>query len=241
MGAMPIYEELAWTRSPFGELVLRRREIPGLGTGPIHEITVDGEMLMSSWLDASERALAQHTLAVVTGEALDVVVGGLGLGRSVQAALEDPRVACVHVVEIVPEVIAWHAQGLIPWGPALLEDPRVRLHRADFFAWIEAPARDVGAPERPHAVLVDIDHRPDALLDPHNARFQGPASLARLAARLAPGGAFGFWSAGLAQPDFLARLEGAFAHVTSQEVRVDNPMIDAEQVDTVYVALPARP
>ena len=64
---MPTYEELAWTSSPFGELALRRREIPGLETGPIHEITVDGEMLMSSWLDASERALAGHTLDVVEG------------------------------------------------------------------------------------------------------------------------------------------------------------------------------
>lgn len=237
---MPTYEELAWTPSPFGELVLRRREIPGLETGPIHEITVDGEMLMSSWLDASERALAKHTLAVVVGETLDVVVGGLGLGRSVQAALEDPRVASVHVVEIVPEVIAWHEQGLIPWGQALLDDPRVHVHRADFFAWIEAPAHEVGAPERPHAVLVDIDHRPDALLDPHNARFQGPASLARLARRLALGGAFGFWSAGPPQGGFLTRLEGAFAHVTPHEVRVDNPMIDDEQIDTVYVAVPAR-
>ena len=237
---MPTYEELAWTSSPFGELVLRRREIPGLETGPIHEITVDGEMLMSSWLDASERALARHTLDVVEGETLDVVVGGLGLGRSVQAALKDPRVASVHVVEIVPEVIAWHEQGLIPWGPALLDDPRVRVHRADFFAWIEAPAEEVGAPERPHAVLVDIDHRPDALLDPHNARFQGPASLARLARRLASGGAFGFWSAGPPQAGFQARLEAAFAEVSAHEVRVDNPMIDAEQVDTVYVAVPAR-
>ncbi|MGE0191094.1 MAG: spermidine synthase [Planctomycetota bacterium] len=235
---MATFEELAWTRSPFGELVLRRREIPGLDAGPIHEITVDGEMLMSSWLDASERALAQHTLAVVAGEALEVVVGGLGLGRTAQAVLEDPRVAHVHVVEIVPEVVAWHRDGLVPWGPALVADPRVHVHVADFFAWIEAPAGDVGAPAHPHAVLVDIDHRPDALLDPRNARFQGRASLARLARRLAAGGAFGFWSAGPPQDAFLERIATAFAHVTAHAIRVDNPMIDAEQVDTVYVARP---
>ncbi len=230
------YEELASCPTPFGELVLRRRLVPGFGDEPIHEITVDGEMLMSGLLDASERALATLSIARARGSAIDVVVGGLGLGRTVEAALADERVARVDVVEIVADVVRWHERGLVPWGPSLLSDPRVRIHRADFFALFETHSAAANIPERPHVVLVDIDHRPDALLSPSHARFQSPASLRALAARLASGGVLGFWSAGPSQSAFASRLGAAFAEVTAHEIRVDNPMTDEEQIDTVYVA-----
>jgi spermidine synthase len=231
----PSYEELDVRASPVGELLLRRRRVPGLGTTPIYEITLDGDLLMSSWLDASERALATATLGRVRAPRLEILIGGLGLGRTLEAALADERVARVTVVELSGDVVRWMRDGLVPWGPALLGDPRVHVHEGDFFAAVAGrgtlapPAGGYGA------ILVDIDHAPDALLGPAHQAFYAADALARAAGRLAPGGAFGFWSSGEPQDDFARLLASALADVAVHRVEVFNPMIDEQQVDTIYV------
>lgn len=232
----PAYEELDFRASPVGDLVLRRRRVPGLGPDPIYEITIDGDLLMSSWLDVSERALAADTLARVQLPRMEVLIGGLGLGRTLAAALEDERVSRATVVELSPDVVRWMHDGLVPWGPALLGDARVRWLAGDFFAGLATvDALDV-PPGGYGAILVDIDHAPDALLGPAHQAFYTTEGLARAAALLAPGGAFGFWSSGEPQEAFRALLSRVFSDVQARRVVAFNPMIDAEQVDTVYVA-----
>ena len=63
---------------------------PIVGRGEF-EIILGDEHLMSSLFTASEIALAQLGLDACTGDALDVVVGGLGLGYTAKAALDHPR------------------------------------------------------------------------------------------------------------------------------------------------------
>src|SRR3546814_20579251 len=58
----------------------------------IYEVILGGEHLMSSIFTVAEIALARLGLAEVSGDDLDVVVGGLGLGYTARAALEDERV-----------------------------------------------------------------------------------------------------------------------------------------------------
>lgn len=83
---------------------------------------------MSSLFTASEIALARLGLAPLRDDgALDVVVGGLGLGYTAQAVLKHSAVRSLVVVEMLEAVIDWHREGLLPLGPELTADPRCRF------------------------------------------------------------------------------------------------------------------
>jgi spermidine synthase len=237
-----LFEELDWRPTPIGPVSLRRRR--DLATGAdVFEVKLGDEFLMSSLFTASEIALARLALAELDGAALDVVVGGLGLGYTAQAALADPRVRSLVVVEYLEAVADWHEAGLVPLGPALLADPRLAIRRGDFFALAAGEGFDPAVPGRAwDAILLDIDHTPEALLDDRSRDFYKPAGLARLLPRLRPGGVFGLWSNERPDPLFTERLAHVFGDARAEEVTFHNPLQDAPAVQTVYLARkPAGP
>lgn len=204
----------------------------------VFEIKLGEEFLMSSLFTASEIALARLGLAELAGAGMDVVVGGLGLGYTAQAVLEHTAVKSLIVVEALDAVIDWHRQGLLPIGPALTADPRCRFVLGDFFAMAastEGFDPDASA-RRFDAILVDIDHSPDFLLDPGNAAFYQPAGLKKLAAHLHPGGVFGLWSDQLPDSAFTARLGEVFATARAERVTFHNPLQNRDFTQTVYLA-----
>ena len=232
-----LFEELDYRPTPIGPLVLRRRHEARLGVDII-EIKLGEEHLMSDLFTASEIALAELGLAACDGERLDVVVGGLGLGYTAKAALDQPRTGSLIVVEYLEAILDWHATGLLPLGPELTADPRCRLVEGDFFAMARSgEGFDSGAPGRRFdAILLDIDHSPDALLDPRSESFYQPEGLAQLAAHLKPGGIFALWSDALADDAFTARLAGVFAEAWAEPVTFHNPLQDRPFTQTVYLA-----
>ena len=138
---MPLaFEQLSWDDTPMGVLGLRRRHDPALG-GDVYEVKLGDEFLMSSHFTVAEIALARLGLAELAREELDVVVGGLGLGYTAQAVLEDPRVSSLVVVEALAQVIAWHEQQQLPEVAGLATDARTRFVRADLFACLAAEPR----------------------------------------------------------------------------------------------------
>src|SRR4051812_35834495 len=164
---MSIYfEELDYRPTPIGPVSLRRRRTLAQDED-VYEIKLGEEFLMSSRFTASEIALARLGLADLSGDAWDVVVGGLGLGYTAQAVLDHAAVGALVVVEMLQPVIDWHTSGLLPLGPALTGDPRCRLVAGDFFALAASDSGlDPAQPGRKfHAILLDIDHSPHALLD----------------------------------------------------------------------------
>jgi spermidine synthase len=215
---------------------LRRRKELRLGVD-VFEIKLGDEFLMSSLFTASEIALARLGLATLAGDNLSVVVGGLGLGYTAQAVLEHETVGALVVVEALEPVIDWHREGLVPLGPALTGDPRCRFVLGDFFALAASEAGfDPDAPGRRFdAVLVDIDHSPEALLDARSAAFYSEAGLTRLATHLTPGGVFGLWSNDRPDDAFTARLAAVFADARAEEVTFDNPLQDKPFTQTVYL------
>ena len=84
------FEELDFRPTPMGALSLRRRRHLGSGLD-VYEIKLGDEFLMSSAFTVAEIALARLGLAALIAPDLDVVVGGLGLGYTAQAVLENPR------------------------------------------------------------------------------------------------------------------------------------------------------
>lgn len=232
-----LFEELDYRPTPIGALSLRRRRELSLGVD-VFEIKLGDEYLMSSLFTASEIALARLGLAALEGVNLEVIVGGLGLGYTAQAVLEHEAVGSLIVVEMLDAVIDWHQTGLLPLGPSLVADKRCRLVQGDFFAMARGEAGfDPDASERRFdAVLVDIDHSPDALLDDRSISFYQPAGLRALSAHIKPGGIFGLWSNEKPDRAFTDRLSGLFAEAWAEPVTFHNPLQDRPFTQTVYLA-----
>ena len=234
MSAM--FEELDRQSTPMGEISLRRRFEPTLQID-IYEAMLGDEHLMSSLFTVAEIALGTLGLAALDGDDLDVVVGGLGLGYTAQAVLDDPRVRSLHVVEALGEVIRWHEGGLLPLSASLAADPRCHLDQGDFFSLV-ATGEPFGtdAPKRCHAVLVDIDHTPTHLLHPSHAPFYEVAGLRRLADLLHPGGVFALWSDDPPDGEFMAVVDDAIGPCEAHVVQFPNPHTGGTAHNTVYVA-----
>lgn len=235
----PIFEELDRQRTRLGEISLRRRLEPVLQVD-VWEARLGDEFLMSSLFTVAEVALADLGLAALPGgepASLDVAVGGLGLGYTALAALADPRVRTVQVVEALEAVIGWHRADLLPESPGLATDPRVELVAGDFFALVAAGAPFAPAgPARHHAILLDVDHAPDRVLHPSHAACYERAGLERVRDRLHPGGVFALWSDDLPDPAFEAVVTTVFGACTSHVVPFPNPHAGGESTNSVYVA-----
>jgi spermidine synthase len=232
------FEELAWRETPIGEISLRRRLDPQLRVD-IYEVKINDEFLMSSLFTVAEIELARLGLAALPAEARpEVVVGGLGLGYTARAVLEDARVSSLLVVEAVAEVISWHERGLLPEAAALVDDPRSRLIEGDFFAM--AAGEDGFDPDAPgrsfDAILLDVDHSPRHVLAPANADLYTVAGLRRLQRHLKPGGVFALWSDDPPDAEFEAVLAEAFTQSEARVVAFPNPLTGGQSANTVYVA-----
>ena len=161
-----------------------------------------GRVLMSSRAHGSEDALAALALERA-GRRRTILVGGLGLGYTLRAALDRaPAEARVVVAELVPEVVEWNRGPVAHLAGRPLDDPRVRLQVRDVAA-VLSEAR--GAFD---AVLLDVDNAPGSPVLRGNDRLYGEAGVRICARALAAGGVLAVWSAG-PDPRYLARLQRA--------------------------------
>ncbi|MEO4042781.1 spermidine synthase [Hoeflea sp. CAU 1731] len=230
-----LFEELDYRPTPIGAISLRRRRQMSLGID-VYEIKLGEEFLMSSLFTASETALATLALADLQGDDLDVLVGGLGLGYTASEVLENANVGSLVVIELLDAVIDWHRTGLAPLGARLTADARCQFRQGDFF---ELAGQDEGfdAPGRRFdAILLDIDHSPEALLDTRSSAFYRPAALRQLARHLKPGGVFGLWSNDKPDQAFVDVLKEAFGNGRAEPVVFFNPIQERDFTQTVYLA-----
>lgn len=232
-----LFEELDYAPTPIGAISLRRRRILALETD-VFEILLGDEHLMSSLFTASEVALADEGLAALTGAGLDVLVGGLGLGYTAQAALAHETVADLTVVDLLEPVIRWHREGLVPMKTELADDPRCRLVQGDFFALAASETGfDAARPGRQYdAILIDIDHTPERLLHGGSKGFYTADGLRDLQRFLKPGGVVGLWSDEPPDEAITSLLGAAFAEAWAEPVVFANPLQDGREVtQAVYL------
>ena len=182
---MKPWELLGKTRAPDGtEMALTRRDTE-------YVILAGGRSLMSSRMHGSEEALATLTFQRVrTLERPCVLIGGLGMGFTLRAALDLlPPDATVVVAELVPAVVEWNRGPLGPLAGHPLKDRRVAIELGDVAATLHASTN------RFDAVLLDVDNGPDAFTSSHNARLYDDRGLAATRAALKAGGVLAVWSA----------------------------------------------
>jgi spermidine synthase len=214
-----VAETLSRLPGAAGELVLRR-------SGPHFEIIANGMFLMDTRDGTSERLLTTAAADRMPAGGR-MLIGGLGVGFSLRAALDHPNVAEVVVLEREPAVISWNRGPLRDIHGNALADPRVTCVQADLLTWLPACG------ELFDAICLDIDNGPEWTVTDTNAALYSGTGLAGLAAVLTPGGVLAVWSAS-ASPAFAERLRTRFDRVEVLPVPV--PRGDP---DVVYVAISA--
>ncbi len=194
--------------------------IPGGGKmrlkqrGAEFSIMLGANELMNSRLSGSEQALATLGCAAAhTRKSASVLIGGLGMGFTLRAALgllePDARVT---VAELVPEVAAWARGPMAPVFGDCLIDPRVTTSIGDVSVLIKAARSSFDA------ILLDVDNGPDGLTTDGNDRLYGASGLRQSLAALRPGGTLAIWSAHPSAA-FGTRLNKAGFTVTEHRVR----------------------
>jgi spermidine synthase len=180
---MQPWKTLESVPTPEGELQLRQRgETDFL-------IVIAGRVLMTSSERRSEEALATLALAKLGCKRPRVLVGGLGMGYTLRAALDVlPADAEVVVAELTPSVVAWCKGPLAVLTNGCVNDPRVRVVIDDVAAVIARASGDY------HAIIIDLYEGPNAATQGANDPFYGKTALARTHVALAKGGVFAVWS-----------------------------------------------
>lgn len=233
---------LAYEKSPIGMICLRRRELVASPGTIITEITVDHELLMSSYHTESERALASAAIERHDGEGLRVLVGGLGLGYTVQQALSSSRVSKVDVVEFIPQVIDWMRDGLVPLSEELNADMRCEIILGDIYAMlaedVTRSSPGVEARERYDLILVDVDHSPDERLGAKDAFFYTEEGLLCAKGHLASQGILGVWSYAEHSP-FVESLRKVFSRVDVVPVSFENEIAEEQETNWLFLATDA--
>lgn len=223
------FEELDFQPTPMGDLTLRCRFEPAVAA-EIYEVKLGDEYLMSSLFTVAEEALATLGLAAATGDRLNVLVGGLGLGYTAVAALRDDRTTALTVIDALPAVIGWHERELLPVSTELVRDARTSLVHDDFFA-VMRRAPDAAPYD---AILLDVDHSPRHQLDPSHADLYTVDGLRSVARHLHAGGVFALWSDDPPDGVFLADLAQVFDGADAHVVDFDNPVTGGTSSNTVY-------
>ncbi|EFG77212.1 hypothetical protein HMPREF0591_2914 [Mycobacterium parascrofulaceum ATCC BAA-614] len=231
------FEELGWQPTPMGVISLRRRFDLTM-RADVYEVKLDDEYVMSSLFTVAERELARLGLERTPGSALNVIIGGLGLGYTAREALKCPRIRTLTVIEYSDAVIDWHQRDLLPDTAGLAADSRVALVCADFFtAATDSVGFDPQQPGRTYdAILLDIDHSPRHLLHHTHADFYTCEGLRAASALLVPGGTFAMWSDDAPVDEFTCLLETVFTDVEAQRIWFDNPLTRGRSAATIYLA-----
>ena len=183
---MSEYVEVARAETERGEVVLRRRVEEN--AADVLELRVNGVFVMDTQHTHTEVELAAAALELVESPRR-VVVGGLGLGFTLQRVLADHRVEEVRVVEIEEDLIGWMRDGTVPHGPELLADKRLRVVGADIAMAVAEATSSYDL------VLLDVDNGPGHLVHEDNARVYEHELLDGIHRMLDPGGALVVWSA----------------------------------------------
>ncbi len=192
-----------------GELKLSERD----GEFAIQLVGVNGD-LMSSRMYSSELALAELGCAHLQGvDNAKVLVGGLGMGFTLAAALQATSASSeVVVAELVPGVVEWNRGALGECAGRPLDDQRAQVHLGDVAELFKQKATTFDA------ILLDVDNGPEAFTHADNSALYSLESLHAIRESLRPQGVLAVWSA-WHDPSFTKKLRKARFETSFKTVR----------------------
>ena len=217
-------ERLGEARTPNGTVIALYRH------DGAYFIRADGVELMSTRRHLSEDRLAEVACAPLQ-EVLRarVLIGGLGLGFTLRAALRHLREdAEIVVAELLAEVIAWNADPRYGLSVDAIRDQRVRVVHDDAIDVLRVN------PAAFDAIMLDTDNGPDGMLMSENKPLYAKRGIVDTVAALREGGLIAYWSVG-DDRKFAHALRLSGLDVTTLRVRAHATVVHKH---TLYVAKP---
>lgn len=176
-----------------GKFTLRQRERE-------HMVLCEGKILMSSRHHGDEAALVRIGCARIETGSPKVLVGGLGFGFTLRAALDiAPDLATVTVSEPSKTVVEWNRGPLASLNGHALDDPRVTVEVGDVQRVLSKHRRGFDV------ILLDLDNGPFAVDIKDDQSLYSLGGLSSVRASLKSGGRLAVLSAGT-HPGFNKRL-----------------------------------
>jgi len=196
---------LSRVTTPHGELQLQRWTETEEKGQPVYEVVFNGVFLMASYNELSEKALATLAIEPLTSDRQDlrILIGGLGIGYSLRATLDDDRIQAVDVVEIDEHIIRWSKGVFSKQNHHACSDSRVHVIQMDLGDYITQTDKIYDA------IILDIDNGPTWLALASNQRLYEKPALHKFRALLRDDGVFTIWAAHQCAP-FQTRLEQVF-------------------------------
>ena len=219
-------ERLGEARTPDGTVIALYRH------DGAYLIRADGVELMSTRRHLSEDRLAEVACAPLKNVSqARVLIGGLGLGFTLRAALRELQAdAEIVVAELVAEVIAWNANPAYELSAEAMRDVRVTVVHDNVVNVLRTN------PGGFNAIMLDTDNGPEGMLMSENARLYAARGIDITAAALRSAGSIVYWSVG-DDPTFAGALERHGLRVSSLRVRAHDT---SGPMHTLYVATPGR-
>ena len=193
------WKQLSATTTPDGQ-----HQVTLLQRDQEFSIRVDGQELMNSRRNGSEKVLAKLACQPVSQrKKTTVVIGGLGMGFTLASALThlNPDATIIQV-ELLPAMVQWHDLFLGHLCDHAVKDARVQVEIRDIVHYLHTEKQSVDA------IILDVDNGPEGLTQAGNDQLYNKAGLELLKRRLTPGGVLAVWSAGECAP-FTRRLTSA--------------------------------
>ena len=163
-------------------------------------IRADDLPLMSTRVHFSEIELARLVCNKLRPGA-KVMIGGLGLGYTLRAALDlIPKDGKAVQVELVPEVIEWNKGPLAQFAEHPLDDKRTELVQNDVSKVIKNARNEYDS------IMLDVDNGPSPLVSERNAWLYTDHGLGAIRSALKNGGRVAIWSAD-DEPRFVSRMK----------------------------------
>jgi spermidine synthase len=219
---MELTEIVGFETTPEGEeLLLVCRD-------SVYTLRVNGIELMTSRAHGSEEDLARLACREISDRTSPrVLIGGLGFGFTLRAALEAlPEDATVVLCEFFATLLEWNRGPLGKLAGRPLKDSRVTALHAD----VRTALGDAGTFD---VIILDVDNGPWGFTLQSNNELYSAAGIDRLAQTLAPAGVLAVWSSE-PSPEFVLRLEqGGFDVRVETVSTIDS---DHEPLHTIFVA-----
>jgi len=219
-------EKLGEARTPDGTVITLYRH------DGAYLIRADGVELMSTRRHLSEDMLAEVACAPFRNmPRARVLIGGLGLGFTLRAALRELRDdAEVVVAEFLTEVIAWNSNPEYDLSAAAMSDKRVQVVHDDIMNVLRVN------PGGFDAMMLDTDNGPGGMLMSENARLYSTYGILTTIASLRGAGTIAYWSVG-DDTKFVHMLQHAGLAVKTLRVRAHST---SGPMHTLYAATPGR-
>ena len=222
---------LSRVMTPNGELQLQQWVGINGDNQAVYEIIFNGVFLMASYNELSEKELANLAIEplILERQDLRVLLGGLGVGYTLQALLACEGIQAVDVVEIEDHIIRWAKSYFSKLNGHAYFDPRVRLINMDIWDYMLMTRKTYDA------IILDVDNGPTWLALESNQRLYERPTLARMKDLLTEDGVLTVWAAEKC-PHFQKRLEEVFGQ--AEEIRIQE--MDRRGRPTDYFIYRAR-